>query len=43
MRALKTDLYQLTMAAAYFHRGFEPTRVTCEAFMRRMVEWCCRD
>ncbi|MCC6997812.1 MAG: nicotinate phosphoribosyltransferase [Deltaproteobacteria bacterium] len=36
MRALKTDLYQLTMAAAYFHRGFEPTRVTCEAFMRRL-------
>jgi nicotinate phosphoribosyltransferase len=36
MRALKTDLYQLTMAAGYFHRGFADTRVTCEAFMRRL-------
>src|SRR5438128_1082335 len=33
---LKTDLYQLTMAAAYFHRGFKDMRVTCEAFLRRL-------
>jgi nicotinate phosphoribosyltransferase len=35
-QALKTDLYQLTMAAAYFHRGFRDVRVTCEAFLRRL-------
>jgi nicotinate phosphoribosyltransferase len=33
---LKTDLYQLTMAAAYFHRGLTDVRVTCEAFLRRL-------
>jgi nicotinate phosphoribosyltransferase len=35
-QALKTDLYQLTMAAAYFHRGMADMRVTCEAFLRRL-------
>lgn len=35
-QALKTDLYQLTMAAAYFHRGHKDVRVTCEAFLRRL-------
>jgi nicotinate phosphoribosyltransferase len=34
--ATQTDLYQLTMAAAYFHRGFAEMRVTCEAFLRRL-------
>ncbi len=34
--ATQTDLYQLTMAAAYFHCGFADTRVTCEAFLRRL-------
>jgi nicotinate phosphoribosyltransferase len=34
--ATQTDLYQLTMAAAYFHRGLTDTRVTCEAFLRRL-------
>lgn len=33
---LKTDLYQITMAAAYFHRGMAAMQVTCEAFLRRM-------
>jgi nicotinate phosphoribosyltransferase len=35
-QALKTDLYQLTMAAAYFQRGMAALRVTCEAFLRRL-------
>jgi nicotinate phosphoribosyltransferase len=35
-QALKTDLYQLTMAGAYFHGGFGDRRVTCEAFLRRL-------
>lgn len=34
--ALKTDLYQLTMAAGYFHRGLMRTRATCEMFVRRL-------
>jgi nicotinate phosphoribosyltransferase len=34
--ATQTDLYQLTMAAAYFQRGFADMRVTCEAFLRRL-------
>ncbi len=34
--ALKTDLYQLTMAAGYFHRGFAETVATCEMFVRRL-------
>src|SRR6266571_4149123 len=34
--ATQTDLYQLTMAAAYFHRGFADMRVTCESFLRRL-------
>jgi nicotinate phosphoribosyltransferase len=35
-QALKTDLYQLTMAAAYHRRGIAAERVTCEAFLRRL-------
>ncbi len=35
-QALKTDLYQLTMAASYFGNGMTDLRVTCEAFLRRM-------
>ena len=35
-QALKTDLYQLTMAAAYFHHGLHQQQVTCEAFLRRL-------
>jgi nicotinate phosphoribosyltransferase len=35
-QALKTDLYQLTMAAAYAQRGIADQRVTCEAFLRRL-------
>jgi len=34
--ALLTDLYQLTMAAGYFHRGLKQTRATCEMFVRRL-------
>lgn len=34
--ALHTDLYQLTMAAGYFHRGLAETRATCEMFVRRL-------
>lgn len=34
--ALHTDLYQLTMAAGYFHRGLRDTRATCEMFVRRL-------
>jgi nicotinate phosphoribosyltransferase len=35
-RGLHTDLYQLTMAAGYFHRGLAHTRATCELFVRRL-------
>ena len=34
--ALETDLYQLTMAAGYFHRGMAATRASCEMFVRRL-------
>lgn len=34
--ALHTDFYQLTMAVGYLHRGMAHTRVTCEAFVRRL-------
>jgi nicotinate phosphoribosyltransferase len=34
--ALHTDLYQLTMAAGYFHRGFASATATCEMFVRRL-------
>lgn len=34
--ALSTDLYQLTMAAGYFHRGFADRTATCELFVRRL-------
>jgi nicotinate phosphoribosyltransferase len=34
--ALLTDLYQLTMAAGYFHRGLRDTRAVCELFVRRL-------
>ena len=34
--ALLTDLYQLTMATGYFHRGLKHTRATCEMFVRRL-------
>jgi len=34
--ALSTDLYQLTMAAGYFHRGFAGHTATCEMFVRRL-------
>lgn len=33
---LKTDLYQLTMAAGYFHGGLVDKVVTCEAFARKL-------
>ncbi|EYF07850.1 nicotinate phosphoribosyltransferase [Chondromyces apiculatus] len=36
--ALKTDLYQLTMAAGYFHRGLGSRTATCEMFVRRLPE-----
>jgi nicotinate phosphoribosyltransferase len=36
MRALATDLYQLTMAAGYFHRGLAETTATFELFVRRL-------
>jgi len=36
MTALRTDLYQLTMAAGYFHRGMADTVATCELFVRRL-------
>jgi nicotinate phosphoribosyltransferase len=35
-RALHTDLYQLTMLAAYFHRGVHQTPAACELFVRRL-------
>jgi nicotinate phosphoribosyltransferase len=34
--ALRTDLYQLTMAAGYFHRGMTGRQATCEMFVRRL-------
>jgi len=34
--ALRTDLYQLTMAAGYFHRGLSAAVATCEMFVRRL-------
>jgi nicotinate phosphoribosyltransferase len=36
--ALHTDLYQLTMLAAYFHHGETARRATCELFVRRLPE-----
>ncbi len=36
MDALRTDLYQLTMAAGYFHRGMTGSIATCEMFVRRL-------
>ncbi len=36
MHALQTDLYQLTMAAGYFHRGMTRATATCEMFVRRL-------
>ncbi|WP_437942156.1 nicotinate phosphoribosyltransferase [Sorangium sp. So ce341] len=36
MDALHTDLYQLTMAAGYFHRGMASRVATCELFVRRL-------
>ena len=36
MQALRTDLYQLTMAAGYFHRGMTQALATCEMFVRRL-------
>ena len=36
MDALRTDLYQLTMAAGYFHRGLTDGIATCEMFVRRL-------
>ena len=36
--ALRTDLYQLTMAAGYFHRGMASRTATCEMFVRRLPE-----
>ncbi len=34
--ALHTDLYQLTMLAAYFHHGESHRKATCELFVRRL-------
>jgi nicotinate phosphoribosyltransferase len=34
--ALRTDLYQLTMAAGYFHRRMVGVTATCEMFVRRL-------
>ncbi|HVY44383.1 MAG TPA: nicotinate phosphoribosyltransferase, partial [Minicystis sp.] len=34
--ALRTDLYQLTMAAGYFHRRMTGSVATCELFVRRL-------
>lgn len=34
--ALHTDLYQLTMLAAYFHHGEAERKATCELFVRRL-------
>lgn len=35
-QALHTDLYELTMAAAYFREGWHERRAICEAFVRRL-------
>lgn len=35
-QALHTDLYQLTMMAAYFHNGNHKTPAKCEMFIRRL-------
>lgn len=35
-QALQTDLYELTMAAAYFREGSQHRRAVCEAFVRRL-------
>ena len=35
---VETDLYQLTMAAGYFHRGMAGLTATCELFVRRLPE-----
>lgn len=35
-QALQTDLYELTMAAAYFRDGWQERRAVCEAFVRRL-------
>lgn len=34
--ALSTDLYQLTMAAGYFHHGLHEKRISMELFVRRL-------
>ena len=39
MHALHTDLYQLTMAAGYFHSGMASTVASCELFVRRLPPW----
>lgn len=36
MNALKTDLYQLTMMAAYYVKGLYKRQVSCEAFVRKL-------
>ena len=36
--ALHTDLYQLTMLAAYFHHGEAQRKATCEMFVRRLPQ-----
>jgi nicotinate phosphoribosyltransferase len=36
VHALQTDLYQLTMAAGYFHRGMTEATASCEMFVRRL-------
>ncbi|MEO1233885.1 MAG: nicotinate phosphoribosyltransferase [Myxococcota bacterium] len=33
---LQTDLYQLTMAAGYFHKGLHEKRISMEMFVRRL-------
>ncbi len=38
MNALATDLYQLTMAAGYFHRNMQARVATCEMFVRRLPQ-----
>jgi nicotinate phosphoribosyltransferase len=38
VNALSTDLYQLTMAAGYFHRGMGDRVATCEMFVRRLPQ-----
>jgi len=38
LHALSTDLYQLTMAAGYFHREMTARSATCEMFVRRLPE-----